>query len=463
MEPVAPSSLKFSVRRRRPELIVPAKPTPCEVKKLSDIDDQEGLRFQFSFIMFYRSEPSMKGKDPANIIREALGEALVFYYPFAGRIIQGPNRKLMVDCNGQGILFIEADADITIEQLGDSMQPPCPCIEDLLYDVPGSAGILGCPLLLIQVTRLACGGFVLAIRLNHTMSDSLGLAKFLMATAEIARGARTPSLFPVWRREILNARDPPHVTHVHHEYEEIPINDTNKNSVMTLDLPNMAHLSFFFGPREMRSLRSHLPPHLRKCSTFELLTACLWKCRTIALELDPDEIVRLLCVINLRGKQNQLKVPNGYYGNAFAFPAALSTAGELCKNPLEYAIESIRKAKNLMSEEYIRSVADLMVIKGRPHYTTVWNFLVADTTWAGLVEVDFGWGKPLFGGPIGALPYRSFFSRFKNSNGEYGIVVPILLPRPVMKRFQDELMKMISEESMDDFYNIRCPRIQSML
>ncbi|KAF2308691.1 hypothetical protein GH714_013020 [Hevea brasiliensis] len=372
----------------------------------------------------------MKGKDPANIIREALGEALVFYYPFAGRIIQGPNRKLMVDCNGQGILFIEADADITIEQLGDSMQPPCPCIEDLLM------------MFLVLLFRIS---------------------KILDGNCRNRKRSKNNILIPCLAKGNLKCTRPPHVTHVHHEYEEIPINDTNKNSVMTLDLPNMAHLSFFFGPREMRSLRSHLPPHLRKCSTFELLTACLWKCRTIALELDPDEIVRLLCVINLRGKQNQLKVPNGYYGNAFAFPAALSTAGELCKNPLEYAIESIRKAKNLMSEEYIRSVADLMVIKGRPHYTTVWNFLVADTTWAGLVEVDFGWGKPLFGGPIGALPYRSFFSRFKNSNGEYGIVVPILLPRPVMKRFQDELMKMISEESMDDFYNIRCPRIQSML
>uniref|UniRef100_A0A2C9U4L3 Uncharacterized protein n=1 Tax=Manihot esculenta TaxID=3983 RepID=A0A2C9U4L3_MANES len=355
MESLTTSSPRLSVRRRGPELIVPAKPTPCEVKKLSDIDDQEGLHFQLPILMYYHSVPSMKEKDVVGIIREAMSEALVFYYPFAGRIIQGPNRKLMVECKGQGILFIEADADITIEQLNDSMQLlPCPFIEDLLYDVPGSSGILGCPLLLIQVTQLACGGFVFAIRLNHTMSDALGLAKFLMATAEFARGAKAPSIFPVWQRDILYARDPPHVTHAHREYDEIPINDHNKKSIMTLDQPNMAHRSFLFGPREITSLRNHFPPHLRKCSTFEVLTACLWKCRTAALELDPDEIIRLSCMINLGGKGNQLQLPVGYYGNAFAFPAALSRAGDLCKNPLAYAIDLIRKSKDLMSEEYIR-------------------------------------------------------------------------------------------------------------
>ncbi|RHN49359.1 putative alcohol O-acetyltransferase [Medicago truncatula] len=39
------SSLMFTVRRCQPELVPPAAPTPREVKLLSDIDDQEGLRF----------------------------------------------------------------------------------------------------------------------------------------------------------------------------------------------------------------------------------------------------------------------------------------------------------------------------------------------------------------------------------------------------------------------------------
>ncbi|KAL3565160.1 hypothetical protein D5086_033206 [Populus alba] len=147
----SPTSLVFKVHRREPELIKPSKPTPHEFKLLSDIDDQEGLRFHIPVMQFYRNNPSMQGKDPVKIIREALAKTLVFYYPFAGRLREGPDRKLMVECTGEGILFIEADADVTLEQFGDALQPPFPCLEELLFDVPGSGGVLNCPLLLIQV------------------------------------------------------------------------------------------------------------------------------------------------------------------------------------------------------------------------------------------------------------------------------------------------------------------------
>ena len=146
-----PPSLVFTVRRKEPTLVPPSKPTPRELKQLSDIDDQEGLRFQFPVIMFYKRKLSMEGEDPVKVIREALAEALVLYYPFAGRIIEGPNRKLMVDCTSEGVLFIEADADIELNQLiGDTIDSWFSYLDEFLHDVPGSEGILGCPLLLIQ-------------------------------------------------------------------------------------------------------------------------------------------------------------------------------------------------------------------------------------------------------------------------------------------------------------------------
>ncbi|KAJ0872663.1 putative benzyl alcohol O-benzoyltransferase [Helianthus annuus] len=53
--------LTFTVRRHPPELIVPAKPTPRELKPLSDIDDQECLRFHIPFFSFLRKQ-SKNGK-----------------------------------------------------------------------------------------------------------------------------------------------------------------------------------------------------------------------------------------------------------------------------------------------------------------------------------------------------------------------------------------------------------------
>ncbi|KAE8077559.1 hypothetical protein FH972_016114 [Carpinus fangiana] len=442
------SSLVFSVRRCKPELVAPAKPTPHEFKQLSDIDDQEGLRFQIPVIQFYRYNPSMHGKDPVKVIREALAQTLVFYYPFAGRLREGPGRKLVVECTGEGVVFIEADADVTLQQFGDDLQPPFPCLEELLFDVPGSGEVLNCPLLLIQVTRLRCGGFIFALRLNHTMSDAAGLVQFMKAVGEMARGARAPYIPPVWQRHLLKARDPPCVTCTHREYEEV------EGTITPLD--DMVHRSFFFGPTEMSALRRFVPHHLGQCSTFEVLTACLWRCRTIALQPDRDEEVRIICIVNARAKFDP-PLPAGYYGNGFAFPVAVTTSGKLCENPLGYALELVKKAKNDVTEEYMRSLADLMVIRGRPHFTVVRSYLVSDVTRAGFGEVDFGWGKAAYGGPakggVGAIPgVASFYIRYKNSEGEDGIVLPICLPAPAMKRFGEELDYLLTNNPISDHH-----------
>ncbi|KAF3449661.1 hypothetical protein FNV43_RR10392 [Rhamnella rubrinervis] len=425
---MAPNSSKFfSVSRCEPELVRPVKPAPRRLEKLSDIDDQEGLRFHKSYIFFYKASPS-KGKDPVKVVREALSRALVYYFPFAGRIREGDNRKLMVDCDGQGVSFIEADAESTLEQIinGDHAMklPPCPYIDELLCNVPGSDGILACPLLLIQVTRFRCGGFSFAVRMNHTITDSLGLIQFLTTIGELALDAPTPSQLPVWQREILSARKPPRITCIHHEYSEGLIDN------------NIVHQSFYFCPNELKTIRSNLPPHLQnRSSTFEILTAFLWKCRTISLQLDPHEVVRVSCMVTARGKQG-IEVPSGYYGNAFAFPMVLSEAGLVCEGPLEYALELVKKIRTQTTVEYIRSVTDLMVLRGRPCYTKgVESFIVADMTRIPFGKIDFGWGKPVCSGIARLVPPISYFSRFRNGvSGEEGIVVPIWLPPTDMER-----------------------------
>jgi len=65
-----------------------------------------------------------RGHDhPAKVIKEAIGKALVPYYPLAGRLRETAGRKLVVDCNGAGVLFIEADADVTLDEyFGEELQ-----------------------------------------------------------------------------------------------------------------------------------------------------------------------------------------------------------------------------------------------------------------------------------------------------------------------------------------------------
>jgi hypothetical protein len=149
LESVHKPMLSFAVRRRDPELVGPASQTPRETKRMSGLDNMDVLRMQASLALFYRGG---EGDDPAAIIRRALGEALVHYYPLAGRLRETEGRKLVVDCTGEGVLFVQADADVQLADLeAAGLRPPFPCWDQLLFDVEGSSGTLNCPLLLIQV------------------------------------------------------------------------------------------------------------------------------------------------------------------------------------------------------------------------------------------------------------------------------------------------------------------------
>ncbi|XP_074289649.1 benzyl alcohol O-benzoyltransferase-like [Silene latifolia] len=431
------TSLVFKVTRQQPEFITPAEPTPYEFKELSDIDDQAGLWIHVPGIQFYRSSPSMLGEDPVKVIKEAVSKALVPFYPLAGRLREKAGKKLVVECTGEGIMFTEADADVSLDEFSEEqLHPPVPCMEELLHDYPGYDGILNSPLILIQVTRLKCGGFILAHRINHAMADGTGLAQFLNAVGELARGAQSLSVYPVWKRELISARKPPQVTCVHREYEQIP------------DIPlgdDLIYKPFFFGPTEISALRRFLPAHLKSSSTFELLTAVIWRSRTIALQLHPDDEVRARIYVNARHKFKNPPLPAGYYGNVIATPHVISTAGNIAANGIAYALELVKSVKNNVDEEYMRSLADFMVVNGRPRYTRAHTFSVSDVSRLNLDLFDFGWGPPVQGGPArawlgGPTPgYGSFYLASKNNKGERGILVPMYLPPLAMDRFVKEI------------------------
>lgn len=149
-------TLAFSVRRRERELVAPAKPTPYEFKMLSDIDDQDILRFNRSGILFYRHSPSKDGLDPVKVIKAAISETLVHFYPVAGRFRElRPTRKLVVECTGEGVVFVEADANFRMDELGTSLAPPVPCYDMLLCEPESpTADVVDRPLLFIQVISM---------------------------------------------------------------------------------------------------------------------------------------------------------------------------------------------------------------------------------------------------------------------------------------------------------------------
>ncbi|KAH6760833.1 hypothetical protein C2S51_017782 [Perilla frutescens var. frutescens] len=437
-------ALNFSIVSRKSQVIVPPKSTPHEMKRVSDVDNQESLRFYYSIIMFYNNN----NNDPINI-RQALAKTLVYYYPFSGRLIQGPHHKLLVDCTPEGVLFVEADAAITLAQLGDTILPPCP-YPDLLPNLPSSShGVLHCPLLMLQVTRFECGGFALAIRINHVISDAFGSLQFLTALSQFAKhpSISAPSVLPVWERDVLTARRPPRVEYTHAEYEH------HANAVVPStmnDLKTLVRKSFRFGPGQTKAIRESLAPERRRSSSnFDLITACLWRSRSRALQFRPNDRLRITCAVSLRGKNSSIELPLGYYGNAVIHPARVAVAGDLCSRPLDYAVELVREARNLATEEYSRSAIDYIATMGRPSLHSPWNFIVSDVSRIGFDEVDLGWGKPVYGGTMdGGTFDTTIYGRYRNREGEGVVVAAMALPAAVMERFENELRRLMIWEAV---------------
>ncbi|CAI9784695.1 unnamed protein product [Fraxinus pennsylvanica] len=209
------------------------------------------------------------------------------------------------------------------------------------------------------------------------MANAYGMMQFLNAISELEKGGSAPSISLVWQREqYLNARSPSRITCIHHEYEQIP------QSPDFMDSDKLIRAAVFFSPKVYKHIIIIYPRR----------------------EVFVDETVRLSILANVRGKPG-LNIPTGYYGNAFVYPAAAQ-----------------------MSEEYIKSVADLMVIKKRPKYATGRNFIVSDITRLGFVKADFGWGHAVYRGVASTTSNISFCTNFKNGMGEDGVVVPICSP-----------------------------------
>jgi hypothetical protein len=74
--------------------VAPSSPTPAETLPLSVIDRVAGLRHLVRSLHVF--EAGGGGGEPARVVREALGKALVEYHPFAGRFVE------VVGVNGGG-------------------------------------------------------------------------------------------------------------------------------------------------------------------------------------------------------------------------------------------------------------------------------------------------------------------------------------------------------------------------
>ncbi|CAL9200952.1 unnamed protein product, partial [Musa hybrid cultivar] len=431
-ENLSAKMFQLSVKQGEASLVPPAKETERVLYFLSNLD--QNIAVIVRTVYCFKS-PDQGNEKAGDVIREALSKVLVHYYPLAGRLTVSSERKLIVDCTGEGAVFVEAIADCEMEQIGDIAKPDPSMLGKLVYDVPGAKNMLEIPPLVAQVTKFKCGGFILGLAMNHCMFDGLGAMEFVNSWCETARGLPL-SVPPFMDRTVLEARDPPLLEFPHHEFREIP------DSPLTISLyqEEMLYKSFYFDPHRIEHLKSRATGDgvLHSCTTFEALSALVWRARTAALRVEHDQQTKLLFAVDGRSRFDP-PLPKGYFGNGIVLTSALCDAGELLEKPFSFAVGLVQKAVRMITDGYMRSAIDYFeVTRVRPPLTS--TLLI--TTWSRLAfhATDFGWGKPLQSGPV-ALPEKEVILFLSHGKERRSTNVLLGLPDSAMVAFQ-ELIEM---------------------
>ncbi|KAK7411012.1 hypothetical protein VNO78_02340 [Psophocarpus tetragonolobus] len=422
------SSIELNVRQGEPTRVQPAEETEKGLYFLSNLD--QNIAVPVRTVYCFKSD-SRGNEDAAGVIKNALSKILVPYYPMAGTLIISSEGKLIVDNPGEGAVFVEAEANCDIEEIGDLTKPDPETLGKLVYNVPGARNILEMPLMSVQVTKFKCGGFTLGLCMIHCMKDGLCAMEFVNAWSEVARGLDL-KIPPFLDRSIIKARDPPKIEFKHEEFAEI---EDVSNTKELYEEENMVYKSFCFDPEKLDLLKKKGTEDgvLKKCSTFEALAGFVWRARIAALRMQPDQETKLLFAVDGRSRFVP-PIPEGYFGNAIVLTNSLCKAGELLNNPLSFSVGLVRKAIDMVTDSYMRSAIDYFeVTRGRPSLTatlviTAWTKLSFHTT-------DFGWGEPLCSGPV-TLPEKEVMLFLSHGQERKSINVLLGLPKSAMEFFE---------------------------
>ena len=148
-----------TINVKKTTMVKPALKMTRRSMRLSILDRMNNHPLHSTFVQFYRPRPRASASDgdvdsdffAADILRESLSKVLVAFYPMAGRYrATDDGRGIEIDCNEEGVLFVEAESGSAIDDFGHFA--PSPELRKLVPAVDHSGGVSSYPLLLAQVS-----------------------------------------------------------------------------------------------------------------------------------------------------------------------------------------------------------------------------------------------------------------------------------------------------------------------
>lgn len=326
------------------------------------------------------------------------------YYPLAGRVKErADGTGLEVTCHGQGAIFIDAVSDSSVSEF--EAAPKCVAHWRKFLALHVADVLKGAPPLVVQLTWLSDGGATLAVGFNHCLCDGIGGGQFLNSFAKLASGKcglgdqLSPSQSPTWSRHLLDVVDPfgmggGELTSYsgHPEFKSVPdVCGFMSRYVQERLIPT----SITFSKVQIYELKK---VSKSTCTSFEVISALVWRSWVIAMDLPCSQIVKLVFSVNIR-KRVKPSLPNGYYGNAFVLGCAQTNVKDLIVKGLGHVIQLVREAKERVREEYVREVVEA-VSTSRASVDSIGVLVLTQWSRLGLESIDFGVGKPVQVGPV---------------------------------------------------------------
>ncbi|KAL6653142.1 hypothetical protein ACP70R_012067 [Stipagrostis hirtigluma subsp. patula] len=381
--------MRIIVTKSSPELVGPSTPPAAPATghiNLSSFDKALAFYPMTAVYVFDRAIDK-----PAETLRRALSQALVHYFPIAGRAVVGADGEIRIACTGEGVAFVAASANCSLDDV-KLFDPP---FATLLKELLTGYGPEGCrqsdPLMLVQVTEFSCGGFVVGITRNHGICDGKGLAQFLHAVGEIAQGLPQPSVVPASRCGDSFPELPPLVAAI-------------EEAMVKLEPQSFVNLDITIPSRLINRIKAEFVSCSDEpCSLYEAVVAVLWRCRARVVTSDPSTPAPLVFAANVR---KLVGAKDGYYGNCITSLVVSPTSGEVANGDIKDVVRLIKRAKKQIPEQFKKVAGESETLTGHGGLQDVsmeqlgellgYNALVV-TSWRNLghESVDFGGGPPV--------------------------------------------------------------------
>jgi omega-hydroxypalmitate O-feruloyl transferase len=158
-----------------------------------------------------------------------------------------------------------------------------------------------------------------------------------------------------------------------------------------------------------------------------------------------DYELRLTFSVNARQKLKNPPLKEGFYGNVVCVACTTSTVSELVNGKLPETTLLVREARQNVTEEYLRSTVDYVEIDRPKQLEFGGKLTITQWTRFSIYKcADFGWGKPIYAGPIDLTPtpqvcvFLPEGEECECSNGS--MIVCICLPQSAAEKFTQALL-----------------------